>query len=145
MAGNNYCVQLKSIMYILAPNTYPYSVAQLRADNPQVSFPATLSDAVLAEFNVFPVEPVPAPAVDTKTHKAVELPPAKQGGKWVQEWAVVALTQQEQEQARETARAARQRAFQKEADPLFFKWQRGEGTQEEWRAKVEEIKRRYAK
>jgi len=30
-----------------------------------------------------------------------------------------------------------------EADPLFFKWQRGEATQEEWLAKVAEIRQLY--
>lgn len=34
-------------------------------------------------------------------------------------------------------------AYAAEADPLFFKWQRGEGTQEAWLAKVNEIKARY--
>lgn len=35
-------------------------------------------------------------------------------------------------------------AYQAEADPLFFKWQRGEATKEAWEAKVAEIKARYA-
>jgi hypothetical protein len=34
-------------------------------------------------------------------------------------------------------------AFRSEADPLFFKWQAGEGTQEEWLAKRAEIRQRY--
>ena len=34
-------------------------------------------------------------------------------------------------------------AYQKESDPLFMKYQRGTATQEEWLAKVEEIKLRY--
>jgi len=33
--------------------------------------------------------------------------------------------------------------YQNEADPLFFKAQRGEATMDEWLAKVEEIKTRY--
>lgn len=33
--------------------------------------------------------------------------------------------------------------YRKEADPLFFKAQRGEATMEEWQAKVEEIKARF--
>lgn len=36
-------------------------------------------------------------------------------------------------------------AYEVEADPLFFKAQRGEATQEEWLAKVAEIKNRYPK
>jgi hypothetical protein len=37
----------------------------------------------------------------------------------------------------------RQAAFQAEADPLFFKWQAGEGTEAEWLAKREEIRARF--
>ena len=42
-------------------------------------------------------------------------------------------------------RIGRQRAeaYSQEADPLFFKYQRGEVTKEEWEAKVEEIRTRY--
>ena len=41
--------------------------------------------------------------------------------------------------------ASRKAAYIAEADPLFFKWQAGEGTQEEWQAKREEIRQRYPK
>jgi len=34
-------------------------------------------------------------------------------------------------------------AYEKEADPIFFMSQRGEATQEEWQAKINEIKERY--
>ena len=40
----------------------------------------------------------------------------------------------------ETQRAA---AYRLEADPLFFKAQRGEATTDEWTAKVAEIKARF--
>ena len=43
------------------------------------------------------------------------------------------------------AEAFRKAAYIAEADPLFFKWQAGEGTQEEWQAKREEIRQRYPK
>ena len=39
--------------------------------------------------------------------------------------------------------ALRRAAYQVEADPLFFKAQRGEATQADWLAKVEEIKARF--
>jgi len=39
--------------------------------------------------------------------------------------------------------AARAEAYRAEADPLFFKAQRGEATEAEWLAKVEEIKARF--
>ena len=34
-------------------------------------------------------------------------------------------------------------AYEAESDPLFFKWQRGETTQQVWLDKVNEIKARY--
>ena len=36
-------------------------------------------------------------------------------------------------------------AYIMEADPLFFKIQRGEATQEQWIAKIQEIKLRFPK
>lgn len=41
------------------------------------------------------------------------------------------------------AQQSRQSAYQAEADPLFFKWQAGEGTEEEWLGKRAEIAERY--
>lgn len=37
----------------------------------------------------------------------------------------------------------RRSAYQQEADPLFFKWQRGTATEQEWLDKIAEIKVRY--
>jgi len=39
--------------------------------------------------------------------------------------------------------AKRQAAFVSEADPLFFQWQAGESTEEEWLAKRQEVRDRY--
>jgi hypothetical protein len=50
--------------------------------------------------------------------------------------------------ALEPARIAtenRRAAYIAEADPLFFKAQRGEATMEEWQAKVAEIQNRFPK
>jgi hypothetical protein len=73
---------------------------------------------------------------------------------------VIQLTAQEiaqvQAQAQEAAQAEaqwkidnasqlRQQAYIAEADPLFFKAQRGEATMEEWQAKVADIKARFPK
>jgi hypothetical protein len=40
-------------------------------------------------------------------------------------------------------RSLRSFAYSAEADPLFFKWQAGEGTEADWLAKREEIRARY--
>ena len=47
------------------------------------------------------------------------------------------------EQALAFAEANRAAAYAAEADPLFFKAQRGEATTDEWTAKVAEIKARF--
>lgn len=57
----------------------------------------------------------------------------------------------EQELAeREAARIAsideqRRAAYASESDPVFFRWQRGEATQQEWLDKIAEIKTRFPK
>ena len=43
----------------------------------------------------------------------------------------------------EQAKQSRAAAYRLEADPLFFKAQRGEATTDEWTAKVAEIKARF--
>jgi len=43
------------------------------------------------------------------------------------------------------AEANRKAAYATEADPLFFRAQRGEATEQEWLDKVAEIKARYPK
>jgi hypothetical protein len=45
--------------------------------------------------------------------------------------------------SRAQAEALRAAAYTAEADPLFFKWQAGEGTQADWLAKRAEIRARY--
>ena len=37
----------------------------------------------------------------------------------------------------------RNKAYIKESDPIYFKWQRGETTEQKWLDKVAEIKTRY--
>ncbi len=41
--------------------------------------------------------------------------------------------------------ALRAAAYRTDSDPLFFKYQRGEATKEEWLASIEDIKARYPK
>lgn len=41
------------------------------------------------------------------------------------------------------AQQARAAAFRAESDPLFFGWQRGENTEQEWLDKVAEIRARH--
>ena len=45
--------------------------------------------------------------------------------------------------ANEQAEAERAAAYKAEADPLFFYWQAGEGSEAAWQAKREEIRARF--
>ena len=72
----------------------PYSIGQLRADNPQVSFPSTIPDATLAAYNVFPLTPTPQPVTD-HTQRVTEGTPALIEGAWTQTWVVTDLSEAE--------------------------------------------------
>lgn len=133
-------------MHIKLTNGTPetYSIGQLRRDNPQVSFPKNPPDELLAEYGVYPVTPTEAPtAAETEVvEDAGYLQVAD--GSWTQAWRVRPMTEQELANLAQQKDEQRKAAYQNEADPLFFKWQRGEGTQEAWLAKVAEIKVRFA-
>lgn len=58
---------------------------------------------------------------------------------------LVAPTPLTDEQLAAEADASRAAAYREEADPLFFKSQRGECSAEEWQAKIAEIRARFPK
>jgi hypothetical protein len=64
--------------------------------------------------------------------------PAPTEAEIVEAWPVVEATRQN-----EQAAAARGAAYSAEADPLFFYWQAGEGSEEAWLAKRAEIRERF--
>lgn len=132
-------------MYLKLTNNTPksYSIGQLRSDNPQVSFPIEIPVDTLAEYNVYPVTPTPQPS-HTETEVVEDAGYLQLAdNSWAQAWRVRPMTEQELAELAQQRDEDRKRAYQNEADPLFFKWQRGESTQEEWLAKVAEIKARY--
>lgn len=67
---------------------YPYSYSQLQADNPGTSFPADPTDALLAEWDVYPVVPTPQPNYDPLIQSIQEVNPVQKDGVWVQTWNV---------------------------------------------------------
>jgi hypothetical protein len=99
-----------------------------------------------------PLEPgaflIPGGAVDTDPPESIpEGKRAKWNGQWVFEDVIdleskpkpPEMTEEEKESM---SRALRQSAYQQESDPLFFKWRRGEATEQEWLDKIAEIKSR---
>lgn len=83
-------------MYVLAPNQtveiYPYSIGDLRRDNPNTSYPRNPSDATLADWNVFPVTDKPTPAYNPATQNCNQINPTLKAGKWEMAWAVTPAT-----------------------------------------------------
>lgn len=105
-----------------------------------------------------PLEPgvflLPAGAVDAPEPTIPEGQRAKWNGAWVFEDIPQPEPEPEPEpeppaptpeEKAEMVRMQRQSAYQAEADPLFFKYQRGEATEQEWLDKVAEIKARFPK
>jgi len=78
---------------------YPYSFADLRRDNPNTSFPATMSDRDLEEWGVLVVHPVTPPTA-TIDKTLVELTPVFSAGWWRQVWTVQDASAAEIEQRR---------------------------------------------
>lgn len=139
-------------MYILITNQtvkkYPYSIGELRKDNPNTSFPSQISPDTLAEYGVVTIVFTSQPEIDY-TKNVAEGVPALTDGRWKQTWIVTDATPEEIAE-REAQKAAeneqlRAGAYRSESDPIFFKWQRGEATEQQWLAKVAEIKTRYPK
>lgn len=136
-------------MYIKLKNgaidKYPYSLNELIRDNPNTSFPAEISDECASEFDVYPVTQVEYPQVD-HTKNVIETAELV-GGKWTQKFSVVDASDDEiaqrKQELNDNAKRQRAMAYREESDPLFFKWQRGEATEQEWLDKVNEIKQRY--
>lgn len=79
-----------------AVDVYPYSIKQLRVDNPNVSFPVSITAEQLAEWGVYPVTIAADPSYDPLTHKIQQATePVLVNGAWLVSKAVVALTAEE--------------------------------------------------
>lgn len=83
----------------LNPTRYPYSVAQLRADEPQLSLSADPHDGELAALSqlgilVARVQPTERPA-DTREQRAEEVMPEQDGDIWRQTWTLRDATAEE--------------------------------------------------
>jgi hypothetical protein len=82
-------------MYVLldeqgAVARYPYSVTDLRRDNPDTSFPVQPSDESLDGFRVYPVAETEPPAASL-IERVEYADPVLVDGVWTQQWAVEPL------------------------------------------------------
>ena len=85
-------------MHIILKDGNPeiYPIHNLRKDYPEVSFPAVLSEELLAKYNIFPVVPTPCPSYNEETQKPVQADtPTLVDGKWIRAWSIVDKTDEE--------------------------------------------------
>ena len=85
-------------MFVKATNgqidQYPYTVGDLRRDNPNTSFPKNVPVAMMAAYGMYPVGYEAAPDYDPMTHRLQHSDmPVLKDGKWVLTKTVVALTE----------------------------------------------------
>jgi hypothetical protein len=130
-------------MYIKLKNNniekYPYYSRDLLSENPNTSFPEVISDDLYKEWDIYPVKVVQQPNITYKQNISEGVPEFI-NNEWTQTWII---TDKLIEEINSIQESNRKEAYREESDPLFFKWQRGEATQQEWLDKVEEIKSRW--
>ena len=76
---------------------YPYTLTDLRRDNPNTSFPRELEASSLEGFNLYPVAGEP-PSFDATVGELVEQDPALVDGQWQRQWSIVPLSAEEIQQ-----------------------------------------------
>ena len=87
-------------MYVKITNgsvdTYPYSVGQLRRDNPQTSFPKQIPSEMLEAYGVHSVTVTDIPSFDKRTQKVTQSEtPALVDGVWTLGWTTTSKTAEE--------------------------------------------------
>lgn len=75
-----------------AVSKFPYTLGELRRENPNTSFPKVIPDSTLAEYGVYTVQRASASEFDNKTHCAVE-GVENVDGIWTQTWTIKQLPQ----------------------------------------------------
>lgn len=98
---------------------YPYTRADLRADNPTVGFPTNLAGMTLADWNVVQVIEQPDPAFDPVTEYLVPGTPVLVVDEWQVTQAVVAKGQEQLDAEAEEAAQQSDKALLK-ADPQIL-------------------------
>jgi hypothetical protein len=88
---------MSSDLIRLNPLRWPYSLQQLRTDEPSRSFSSSPSERELAHYGVFRVVPQEQPEFDPAVEKVQEVAPVETDGQWLQQWELIELTPEEQE------------------------------------------------
>ena len=73
---------------------YPFSLQQLKTENPNTSFPENIED-VAEEWNCYPVFITSQPEYNSITHTIVESEPELIDGKYFQKWLIIPYSLEE--------------------------------------------------
>lgn len=74
---------------------YPYSIYQLKIDNPNTSFPQLMTEAMLNECNVYTVKYTDAPQYNWLEQNLINGTPEYIDGEWFQTWVVEELSDED--------------------------------------------------
>ena len=76
--------------------TYPYSIRQLKADNPNTGFPPNVTESSLAEWNVYPMSHLDAASHNARTHIATQqTTPTFNNDRWELGWDISEQTEEQ--------------------------------------------------
>lgn len=70
---------------------YPYTMDDLRWDNPNTSFPISMSEEELAEWDVYAIKETAEPSHDYKKTTKEGTPVLDEDGSWIQTWEITDL------------------------------------------------------
>lgn len=97
--------------YVKANNSsvvkFPYSIDDLKNDNPNTSFPVDVPNSTLADWKVYPVQVGPKPEVNPDQDAVLKDMPDYVNNSWVLGWLVRSKTDQEIAQLADEVRAER--------------------------------------
>jgi len=85
------------MFYILTPpgeaEVYPYTLTDLKRDNPEVSFPADMTNFDASDWYCYPVQDTPPPEAPGMV--AVRIMPVQIDGVWYEQWELEPYTQEQ--------------------------------------------------
>jgi len=82
-----------------AVDQYPYTVGNLRRDNPNTSFPRNISADTLVDMGLYPVTKKDKPIYDERTQEVeLDSSPVLEGSSWVLDWTISSKSVEEIQQ-----------------------------------------------
>ena len=98
-ASTSFSMEIEQVKYMYALITngsvqkYPYTIGNLRRDNPNTSFSKVVPESVLAEYGVCPVVLENKPSYNERTQNAEQnLTPELENETWILKWSVTDKT-----------------------------------------------------